>query len=81
MGYSYDTNPHIGEVPGKPGQYILAGFNGHGMPVIWLSAKGITDMLHEGKKFEDTKVPRAFKTTQDRIDKAKAGPEGGDILA
>ncbi|KAI4764409.1 FAD dependent oxidoreductase superfamily [Aureobasidium sp. EXF-3400] len=81
MGYTNDTNPHIGEVPGKPGQYILAGFNGHGMPVIWLSAKGVSDMLHEGKKFEDAKMPRAFKTTQERIDKAKAGPKGGDILA
>ncbi|CAD0100663.1 unnamed protein product [Aureobasidium mustum] len=81
MGYTSDTNPHIGEVPGKPGQYILGGFNGHGMPVIWLSAEGLADMLHTGKKFEETKVPRAFKTTQERIDKAKTGPEGGDILA
>ncbi|KAG9561108.1 FAD dependent oxidoreductase superfamily, partial [Aureobasidium melanogenum] len=81
MGYSYDSNPHIGEVPGKPGQYILSGFNGHGMPVIWLSAEGVSDMIHAGKKFEETKVPRAFKTTQERMDKAKAGPEGGDILA
>lgn len=81
MGYTSDTNPHIGEVPGKPGQYILGGFNGHGMPVIWLSAEGLADMLHSGKKFEETKVPRVFKTTQERIDKAKAGLEGGDILA
>ncbi|KAH0146242.1 hypothetical protein KCU67_g11293, partial [Aureobasidium melanogenum] len=51
------------------------------MPVIWLSAEGVSDMIHAGKKFEETKVPRAFKTTQERIDKAKAGPEGGDILA
>ncbi|KAI4722641.1 FAD dependent oxidoreductase superfamily [Aureobasidium sp. EXF-10727] len=81
MGYTSDSNPHIGEVPGKPGQYILSGFNGHGMPVIWLSAEGVSDMLHTGKSFEDTKIPRAFKTTQERIEKAKAGPEGGDILA
>lgn len=81
MGYSYDSNPHVGEVPGKPGQFILSGLNGHGMPVIWLSAEGLADMLHHGRAFEDTKLPRAFKTTQERIDKAKAGPEGGDILA
>ncbi|TIA01824.1 FAD dependent oxidoreductase superfamily [Aureobasidium pullulans] len=81
MGYSYDSNPHIGEVPGKSGQYILSAFNGHGMPVIWLAAKGVAEMLHSGKSFEDTEVPKAFKTTQERIDRTKAGPEGGDILA
>jgi glycine/D-amino acid oxidase-like deaminating enzyme len=81
MGYSFDGHPHVGEVPGKPGQYILSGFNGHGMPVIWLAAEGLAEMLHAGKSFEETKVPRVFKTTQERIDKARAGPEGGDILA
>jgi hypothetical protein len=49
--------------------------------VIWLSAKGISDMLHLEKKYEETGVPKAFKTTQKRIDEAKAGPEGGDILS
>ncbi|KAF7930490.1 uncharacterized protein EAE98_004890 [Botrytis deweyae] len=81
MGYSYDSNPHVGEVPGKPNQFVIAGFNGHGMPVIWLSGKAIAKMVSEDVPFEKTGVPRLFKTTQERIDRAKNGSEEqGDIL-
>ena len=81
MGYSYDSNPHIGAVPRKPNQSILAGFNGHGMPVIWLAAKELAKMVVEKVPFEQTGLPRLFKTTQDRIDRARAGKEeNGDIL-
>lgn len=81
MGYSYDSNPHIGEVPGMEGQYVIAGFNGHGMPVIWLGAKGLAGMVLGEKKFEESGLPRLFKTTQERIDRALNGnEEDGDIL-
>ncbi|PYH41995.1 NAD(P)/FAD-dependent oxidoreductase [Aspergillus saccharolyticus JOP 1030-1] len=82
MGYSYDSHPHIGQVPNKPGQYICAGFNGHGMPVVLLSAKGLAEMIATGKTFEETetRMPRVFKTSAERIHKAQTGPEGGDIL-
>ncbi|KAM0133829.1 hypothetical protein ACHAO1_005950 [Botrytis cinerea] len=84
MGYSFDSNPHIGLVPQRSGNFIIAGFNGHGMPVIWLAAKGLAEMLRTGKSFEEVRVPMPlpslFKTTQDRIDRAQIGPEGGDIL-
>lgn len=66
MGYTSDLMPHVGEVPGKQGQLILAGFNGHGMPIIWKTAKGISDILN-GKAFEDTDVPGIFKTTNERL--------------
>ncbi|PWY85786.1 FAD dependent oxidoreductase superfamily [Aspergillus sclerotioniger CBS 115572] len=81
MGYSYDSHPHIGQVPNKPGQYICAGFNGHGMPVILLSAKELAGMIQTGKSFEETRMPRMFKTSEERIEKARTGPKGGDILA
>lgn len=68
MGYSTDSLPHIGDVPGKPNQFILAGFTGHGMPQIFLSARGIASMVVEEKKFEETGVPRIYKTTQSRLD-------------
>ncbi|QKX53265.1 uncharacterized protein TRUGW13939_00341 [Talaromyces rugulosus] len=81
MGYSYDSHPHIGSVPNKPGQYINAGFNGHGMPVIWLSAKGLAKMIAHGAPFEKCGIPRLFQTSQLRIDRAQNGTEGkGDIL-
>lgn len=80
MGYSYDSNPHVGEVPGKPGQYICAGFNGHGMPVIFLAARGLAEMMQTGADFEQLNLPRIFKTTAERLEAARDGPEGGDIL-
>lgn len=80
MGYSADSLSHVGQVPGKPGQYILAGFNGHGMPVVWLAAKGIASMLLEDKSFEEVGLPHIMKTTVERMKQAQDGPEGGDIL-
>lgn len=68
MGYSNDFMPFVGDIPGKPGQMILGGFTGHGMPLILLSAKGLVQMLREGKAFEDTGVPAVFKVTQERLD-------------
>ncbi|KAK4613498.1 hypothetical protein CLAFUW4_09335 [Fulvia fulva] len=81
MGYSYDSHAHIGEVPDRPRQLVIAGFNGHGMPVIWLSAKGVAKMLNDDVPFEETKVPRVFKTTKARLEVAQNGKEEyGDIL-
>lgn len=69
MGYSSDNIPHIGEVPSKPGQYICAGFTGHGMPQIFLSARGIAAMIVEGKSFAESGVPRIYQTSQKRLDR------------
>ena len=81
MGYSYDSNPHVGEVPGRQGHFILAGFNGHGMPVIWLASKELASMAMHAKEFEATRLPRLYKTTQERIERARNGrEEDGDII-
>ena len=81
MGYSYDSSAHIGAVPDKLGRFVIAGFNGHGMPVIWLGAKGTAKMINEGVSFEETGMPRLFKTTQERLSQAQNGREEyGDIL-
>lgn len=71
MGYSSDFMPYIGEVPGKPGQMIMAGFSGHGMPLILLSAKAIVQMLRHGRKFEETNVPEIFRVTKERLESTK----------
>ncbi|KAJ6123735.1 FAD dependent oxidoreductase [Penicillium samsonianum] len=80
MGYSWDSQPHIGAVPGEDGQFVLAGFNGHGMPQVFLSALGVAKMVQKGIEFEDAGVPKLFQTTKERLDKARNGPLGGDIL-
>jgi len=65
--YSSDLHPHIGKVPGKPGQWICAGFHGHGMSFILLSAKGIVDMIKNGVPFERSGIPRLFETSEARL--------------
>ncbi|KAL4957511.1 FAD dependent oxidoreductase [Aspergillus filifer] len=81
MGYAYDTAPHVGEVPGYPGRFISAGYDGHGMPVILLATKALADMVLNGKSYEETGLPRVFKSTKERLQRAGEGPEGGDIFA
>ncbi|PYH92282.1 FAD dependent oxidoreductase superfamily [Aspergillus ellipticus CBS 707.79] len=79
MGYTWDSQPHVGAVPGAEGQYVVAGFNGHGMPVVFLSALGVAKMVGQGGEFEGTGLPQVFQTTRERLDAAKDGPSGGDI--
>ncbi|CAI7601922.1 unnamed protein product [Penicillium glandicola] len=66
MGYSADSLPHVGSIPGKPGQFIAAGFHGHGMPVAFLSGKAVADMAQNSVAFEDTGIPRLYKTSVER---------------
>lgn len=92
MGYSFDTAPHVGRVPGRDGEYIAAGFNGHGMTVIWAVAKGVAalnvadaqrrkDRREEMLRYEDLGLPRVFESTARRIETAqRLREEDGDIL-
>ncbi|KAL4887544.1 FAD dependent oxidoreductase [Aspergillus karnatakaensis] len=71
MGWTSDFMPYVGEVPGKPNQMILAGFSGHGMPLILLSAKAIVQMVRHGLAFEETGVPEIFRATKERLQSTK----------
>lgn len=63
-----DEVPHIGEVPGRVGQhYILAGFNGGGMALIYLGAQGLAKMILGQASFEETGLPRLFETSRERV--------------
>ncbi|KAJ5234344.1 uncharacterized protein N7469_003512 [Penicillium citrinum] len=75
MGYSADSLPHVGEVPDKPGQFIAAGFNGHGMPVVFLSGKAVAQMASNSVSFGETGLPKLFETSRARLD-----PVYDDIL-
>ncbi|KAK2757158.1 FAD dependent oxidoreductase superfamily protein [Colletotrichum kahawae] len=67
LGYTNDLMPYAGAVPSKHGQFVCAGFNGHGMPAILLTAKGIAKMVLEDCTFEKTGVPWPFKVTAARL--------------
>ncbi|KAL1868321.1 hypothetical protein Plec18167_008246 [Paecilomyces lecythidis] len=68
MGESSDLMPFVGHVPDKEGQAVLAGFSGHGMPVIFLAARGLVQMLLDGKSFEETGLPPMYEVTKERMD-------------
>ncbi|KIW21651.1 hypothetical protein PV08_02231 [Exophiala spinifera] len=67
MGYSMDGLPHVGVVPGTEGQFMIAGFTGHGMPQILLAAEGLVEMIVDDVSFEHTKLPRFFKAKAQRL--------------
>ncbi|KAI1643143.1 FAD dependent oxidoreductase [Daldinia loculata] len=69
MGYSADSAPHIGHIPSKPGQYICAGFDGHGMPNVLLCAKGLAEIIQDGRPFSETGVPAVYETSAARLRK------------
>jgi hypothetical protein len=67
MGYSSDFMPYVGDMPGKPNQMVIAGFTGHGMPLILLCAKALADMARNGTAFVKTGVPSVFQVTEERL--------------
>ncbi|SJL05402.1 uncharacterized protein ARMOST_08769 [Armillaria ostoyae] len=70
LGMTKDSVPFVGAVPGCPGQYVLAGFNGHGMARIFGCAPGLSQLVLGGK-WEDTGMPDCFQITEERMAKLR----------
>lgn len=68
MGSTKDALPHAGLVPGSDNQWILAGFNGGGMAMIFTLAKAISGMVLHGETFEQAGILSMFKTTSERLE-------------
>ncbi|TFK25830.1 DAO-domain-containing protein [Coprinopsis marcescibilis] len=45
MGYTRSGNPFVGPVPGEDGQYISAGYTGHGMPRAYACGEAVAGMI------------------------------------
>lgn len=68
MGYTSDFMPHVGELSGSPGQYVIAGFSGHGMPQILAASQGLAKiMTGAAPTFEQSGLPLMFETTAERL--------------
>lgn len=65
MGYSSDGYPFVGNVPGKEGVWVCAGFSGHGMPQVFLAAKGVVEMVLEEGRGD---VPRLYRVMEERME-------------
>lgn len=49
-------------------KFIAAGFNGHGMPVIFRATRALADMILDDRvTFEDTGLPRVYRTSLERL--------------
>jgi glycine/D-amino acid oxidase-like deaminating enzyme len=53
MGFSRDGLPWIGEVPGSQGQFIAAGFTGHGFGLAWRGTACLAEEIVQGRLRED----------------------------
>jgi glycine/D-amino acid oxidase-like deaminating enzyme len=72
MGATADGQPFVGEVPGKKGMWISAGFNGHGMVLCLKSAEALVKMMEAGgTKGKPDWFPESFLMTQERLEKCR----------
>ncbi|KAF2662536.1 FAD dependent oxidoreductase [Lophiostoma macrostomum CBS 122681] len=73
QGYTPDSWPHVGRVPGTKSQWMLAGFNGGGNTMILKSAETVAKMIREDKEFGDVArevgVLTLFGTSKERMRK------------
>ncbi|KAI4659985.1 uncharacterized protein J4E79_005787 [Alternaria viburni] len=70
MGATADGRPFVGEVPGKKGLWISAGFNGHGMVLCLKSAEALVKMMETGSANGKPEwFPESFLMTQERLEK------------
>ncbi|MBD0269485.1 MAG: FAD-binding oxidoreductase [Cyanobacteria bacterium Co-bin8] len=59
MGYTPDENPLIGELPGQPGEFLAAGYTGHGMSIGFLAGKALAEMIAGQPQ---TPIPKAYRS-------------------
>jgi len=62
MGFTPDFNPLVGPLPNRPGEYIAAGFSGHGMPLTFYAGKAVAEMIagREPEVFVEAFRPNRF---------------------
>ncbi|KAI1388188.1 FAD dependent oxidoreductase [Hypoxylon trugodes] len=75
IGMTTDSVPFIGKVESLPGQWVCAGFNGHGMARIFTCAPGVAKLILGGS-WQDTGLPECFEITKERLEKLQKGVPG-----
>ncbi|KAI0126846.1 FAD dependent oxidoreductase [Xylariales sp. AK1849] len=75
IGMTTDSVPFVGRIESAPGQWICAGFNGHGMARIFTCAPGVAKLVLGGT-WDDTGLPECFELTEARLEKLQKGVPG-----
>lgn len=66
IGMAGDSVPFVGQVEGLKGQYVCAGFGGHGMARIFTCAPGVAKLVL-GESWSATRLPECFEMTEERL--------------
>ncbi|KAI5918193.1 FAD dependent oxidoreductase [Camillea tinctor] len=68
MGYGSDGFPFVGEMPGQKGLWVSCGFQGHGMVLCWMCARGLVAMMEDRDDDElRSWFPDVFRVSEDRL--------------
>ncbi|VUC23341.1 unnamed protein product [Clonostachys rosea] len=67
VGETPDAVPFIGPIEGLEGQWICAGFNGHGMGRIFHDAPALVQLMR-GIAWEETGLPECFRFSKKRVE-------------
>lgn len=59
MGFTPDRNPLVGPLATRPGEYVAAGYTGHGMPVAFLAGRNIADLICDVQS-TSVRIPEAY---------------------
>lgn len=84
MGFTSDGLPLVGKLPSEitrrdgDGEWIAAGFNGHGMDKCWLTGEAVARMVL-GK--ESSEFPDAFLLTSERLDRCGADQSADGFMS
>ncbi|RMZ72668.1 FAD dependent oxidoreductase [Pyrenophora seminiperda CCB06] len=70
MGATSDERPFVGEVPGKKGLWMSAGFNGHGMVLCLKSAEALVKMMGKEGMLPEW-FPESYLITSERLERCK----------
>lgn len=74
IGMTGDFVPFVGAIEGAEGQWICAGFGGHGMARIFTCAPGLVKMVL-GREWKETGLPECFQFTRKRAAKMVAAQQ------
>lgn len=66
IGMTTDSVPFVGKLERLPGQFVCAGFNGHGMARIFNCAPGLVKIM-KGESWDSTGLPECFNVTEERL--------------
>jgi glycine/D-amino acid oxidase-like deaminating enzyme len=66
MCFTPDHQPIVGPLSNRQGQYILAGYSGHGMPIAFLAGKHIAQMI-SGRFDEENKESPEVKRVLNQV--------------